>query len=184
MTDSYTNKPWFKGRVLFGLSISCITIIGLIVTPAVLYFTMQQDIGPTYAVGIRMLTGLRQDILYKALTISGITFLFMIIGILILAMLYSHLIAGPLYHLTQFVIKVTEGHLNERVRLRDKDVIHPVAKELNELVRVYHDKFQEIKKEVNTLETLAAKMDKGEETLSKIKKKAKEIHQLTEQFHL
>ncbi len=182
MTDIYTKKSWFKGRVLFGLSISCIT--GLVATLAVLYFTMQQDIGPTYAVGIKMLTGLRQNILYKALTIFGITFFFMIIGILILAMLYSHRIAGPLYRLTQFVKKVTEGHLNERVGLRDKDVIHPVAEELNKLVNVYHNKFQEIKKEVETLETLTAEMDKDEETLSKIKKKAKEIHQLTEQFQL
>ena len=182
MTDIYTKKSWIKARVLFGLSIFCIT--GLVAPLAVLYFTMRQDIGPTYAEGIKMLTGLKQDILYKALTIFGITFLFMIIGILILAMLYSHRIAGPLYQLTQFVKKVTKGHLNERVSIRATDVIHPVADELNELVRVYHNKFQEIKKEVEILETLTAKTDKGEETLSKIKKKAKDIHQLTEQFQL
>lgn len=182
MRNIYTKKSWFKSRVLFGLSISCIT--GFVATLAVLYFTMQQNIGPTYATGFKMLTALRQDILYKALTIFSITFLFIIIGILILAMLYSHQIAGPLFRLNQFVKKVTEGHLNERVSIRDKDVIHPVAEELNELVSVYHNKFQEIKKEVQTLETLAAKMDEGEENLSQIKKKAKEIHQLTDQFHL
>ena len=182
MTDIYTKKAWFKGRVLFGLSISCIA--GLVTTLAVLYLTMQQDIGPTYAVGIKMLTGLRQDILYKALTVFGITFLFMIIGILILSMLYSHRIAGPLYRLTLFVKKITEGHLNERVSLRETDVIHPMAGELNELVSAYQEKLQEIKKEVETLETLTDKMDKGDETLPQIKKKAKEIHQLTEQFQL
>ncbi len=182
MRNIYTHKSWFKSRVLFGLSIFCIT--GFVTTLAVLYFTMQQNIGPTYAIGIKMLTALRQDILYKALTIFGITFLFIIIGILILAMLYSHRITGPLYRLTQFVKKVTEGHLNERAGIRDTDVIHPVADELNELVSVYHNKFQEIKEEVKTLETLTAKMDTGEETLSKIKKKAKEIRQLTEQFQL
>jgi methyl-accepting chemotaxis protein len=182
MTDIYTEKSWFKGRVLLGLSISCIA--GLATTLTVLYLTMQQEIGPSYAVGIKMLTGLRQDILYKALTVFGITFLFMIIGILILAMLYSHQIAGPLYRLTQFVKNVTEGHLNKRVSLRDKDVIHPIAEELNELVSVYHEKLQEINKEVQTLETLTDKIDKGDKTLPQIKKKAKEIHQLTEQFQL
>lgn len=182
MTDIYTQKSWFKGRVLFGLSISCIA--GLVTTLTVLYLSMQQDIGPTYAVGIKMLTGLRQDILYKALTVFGITFFFMIIGILILTMLYSHRIAGPLYRLSQFVKKITEGHLSERVSLREKDVIHPMAEELNELVSVYHDKLQEIQREVETLETLAGKMDKDHEILPQIKRKAKDIHQLTEHFQL
>ncbi len=182
MTDIYTRKTWFKGRVLLSLCISCIA--GLITTLAILYSTMQQDIGPSYAVGIKMLSGLRQDILYKALTVFGITFFFMIIGILVLTMLYSHRIAGPLYRLSQFVKNVTEGHFDKRVSLREKDVIHPIAEELNELVSVYHVKLQNIKKEVETLETLTDKMEKGEEDLMQIKKKAKKIHHLTEQFQL
>ncbi len=182
MRNIYTDNSWFKSRVLFSLCIFFIT--GLVATLAVLYYTMHHDIGPTYAMGIKMLTALKQDIFYKALIIFGNIFLFMIIGILLLALLYSHRIAEPLYRLTQFVTKIIEGHLNERVSIRDKDIIQPVAAELNALVNVYHHQFQEIKKELQALEILAAGMDESEESLSEIKKKAKVIHQLTEQFQL
>jgi methyl-accepting chemotaxis protein len=182
MTEIYTRKTWFKGRVLLGLSISCIA--GLISTLAILYATMQQEIGPSYAVGIKMLTGLRQDIFYKAITVFGVTFFFMVTGILILSMLYSHRIAGPLYRLSQFVKKVTEGHLDKRVSLREKDVIHPIAEELNELVTCYHEKLQEINKEIELLETLTNEMEPDVVNLPQIKKQAKQIHQLTEQFQL
>lgn len=182
MTDIYTSKSRFKSRVFLGLSILCIA--GLVGTLTILYLTMQQDIGPTYAIGIKMLASVRHDIFLRTAIVFGVTFFFAAAGILTLSMLYSHRIAGPLYHLTQFTKKVTAGDLRKRVTLREKDVVHPVAEELNEMVAMYQEKLLTITEEVENLRQLGATSDGSDNTFRRIKSKAGDIYQLTEQFQL
>jgi len=60
--------------------------------------------------------------------IGAVIALFGIISIFI-----SHMVAGPLFHLKKSLSKVTEGDLNEVIRLRKWDDLKDVAEHVNEL---------------------------------------------------
>ncbi len=168
--------------MLTGLSL--VFIIALLATLGILYFTMLEPIGPSYGVGVGMLSGMRQEILYRALMVFGITFLVMAVGVIVISMFYSHRITGPLYRITQFVKELAGGKFDSRVRLREKDVIHPMAEELNGMVEKYQDNLKDIREEVAALERLAGGEDISRESLQQIKERAEKIHKVTNRYRL
>lgn len=72
-------------------------------------------------------------------TVSGIVF----IAVMVMGVLLSHHIAGPLYCIKKHIIQVTEGKTDlEPVKLRDGDFFVDLADSLNEMLdsRGFHEK--------------------------------------------
>ncbi len=72
------------GSYLWNLVLKCLLIFtgALALMAVAFYLTNQQDIGPTYGEGFRMLNQLREDIFYKSVLIYGVIVLLMLAGII------------------------------------------------------------------------------------------------------
>ena len=153
------------GSYLWNLVLKCLLIFagGLILMALVFYLTNQQDIGPTYGEGFRMLSRLREDIFYKSLLIYIGIVLLMLVGVIVISLFYSHRVAGPVYRLGLFADEIRDGHLENDVFLRQDDVIHPLAYEMNNLVAVYRQIVVELKHELEEIAVLQEKTANSDE---------------------
>lgn len=170
------------------LKCALIFIAGLFVTAGILYLIIQQPIGPTYGEAFKMLAQLQQDIFYKSVVIYTSTVLVMLAGIIVITLLYSHRVVGPVYRLGLFMSKVREGEINSQVFLRQTDVIHPLAHEVNIMMEEYSQTLQSINQELQQLEkhfdTLQAGQEASEETLKEIGERAGEISRIISKYKL
>lgn len=150
---AYRRSVILKSILIFGA--------GLLVTTAVLYLTVRQPIGPSYGEGFRMLAQLQNEIFYKSAIIYAITSLFILCGIIFLTLIYSHRVAGPVYRLSCYVKELGSGDFRSPVHIREKDVIHPIADEMNTMLEGYQQTLKNIKDEVQGLEQYAEKISEG-----------------------
>ena len=151
---------------------------GIILTTVVLYMAVRQPIGPTYGEGFRMLAQLQQDIVYKSAVIYAITVFVIVCFIVFLTLVYSHRIAGPVYRLTIFARTLCSGDFSSKVHLRHKDVLHPLADEMNDMVSRYGETFDTVQNEINNLEEYVKRLEDGqdsEEVWAAIEGKAEKI---------
>lgn len=129
ITRNYAYKLIVKCTIIF--------VIGAILTATILYFSIYKNPGTSYAESYRIISELRNKVLHKSLYIYGFSSLFIITGIILVAILYSHRVAGPVYRLEHYAQKIKNGHLSIEVKIRQKDAIHPVANELDNLTTKY-----------------------------------------------
>ncbi len=162
-----------------------IFVAGLIATAAIFYVMMQQPIGPTYGAGFKMLAALQQDIFYKSILIYASTVLLVIICIIVITLLYSHRVAGPVYRLTLFARQLRDGNFQSGVNLRRSDVVQPLAGEMNLMSEKFHRTLNDINWKIDELEQLTDKVGKDEkEKLAKIEERAEKIANIISQFKM
>ena len=140
-----------------------IFIAGLILTTVILYITVSQPIGPSYGEGFRMLAQLQQDIFSKSAVIYAITVFIIVCGIIFLTLIYSHRVAGPVYRLTHYARTLCSGDFRSNVHIREKDVIHPLADEMNTMVEQYRQTLNNVQEEMKSLDQFAAQVAEGKD---------------------
>lgn len=176
------------GSYLWNLVLKCLLIFtgALALMAVAFYLTNQQDIGPTYGEGFRMLNQLREDIFYKSVLIYGVIVLLMLAGIIAISLFYSHRVAGPVYRLGLFAAEIRDGNLKNDVFLRRDDVIHPLADEMNIMVDVYRRSVKEINNELAEIKALREKMTGGEErrVVEEIRDRVGKIQRIIARFQL
>jgi len=121
------------------LTVTVISIIavGVTVTGILLFISSQVFIGQTYTEGLKNLAQMKEILLQKSIIIYLATSFFIIGGIVLLTLFYSHRVAGPLYRLGVSARTIAGGDYTLRVKLRDRDVVHPLAESLNFLTEQY-----------------------------------------------
>ncbi|MBI5099723.1 MAG: methyl-accepting chemotaxis protein [Nitrospirae bacterium] len=149
------NKSYY-----YRLALRCIFILiaGAILTGVFLYFSLYREPGSSYAESYSIISALRAELFYKSTYLYITTLLFIIIGITIICLLYSHRVAGPIYRLGVFARKVASGDLTEAVTLRQKDAIYPIAEDLNGIIAMYREIIEQLEtkmKEVREMSSLA-----------------------------
>ncbi len=114
-----------------------------------------------------MLSLLKREVLVKSIIIYTFTLVLIVLGIVVITLLYSHRVVGPIYRLNQFMKKIVGADLSENVFLRKKDAIHPIADEINTLLDSYRIRLKNLEKKSNALRRITSqenreKIDKGE----------------------
>jgi methyl-accepting chemotaxis protein len=138
------------------VSLCIVTFLaGVLLTSAVIWFYIYREPAASYAENYRMLARLKGEIFYLSLVIYAVTSVFVIGGIAFLSLLYSHRVAGPLYKLGLFVHKTAVGDFTGSVALRRKDVIHPLAEEVNRLVAFYRAAVAQLETRTHELDSAA-----------------------------
>ena len=141
------------------LTCALIFIIGIIVAGGIFYLVTRLPLGPSYGEAFNMLSRFREEILFKSVVIYACTVFAVLVGIVAMTLLYSHRVAGPVFRLSQFLKKVREGEIGTPVSIRQKDVIHPLAHEVNAMVDWYRQKITIIKQELETIEKQAERLE-------------------------
>ena len=128
-------------------------IAGIGLTGIIFLISFQQTAGSSYSETFQLLSNIKQHIFLNTIIIYFIGFVFIVVGIILISLLYSHRIAGPVYRLTEFTKQISTGDFSNTVTLRANDTIKPLSGELNNLVSFYQNatnsllnSVQEIKK--------------------------------------
>jgi len=86
-------------------------------------------------------TGLKQTTLFSLvwppLVIAG---LLSVVLTLTFGLVYSHRIAGPLYHLKRVLREIREGKMVDEVRFREGDEFHDLAEEITRTILWFREK--------------------------------------------
>lgn len=164
-----------------------IFIAGLLITAGIFFLLMRQSIGPNYGEGFRLLAQLNRDIFSKSLVIYGSTVLVALGCIAVSIMLYSHRVAGPVYRLRIFAGRIAAGEVSARVTLRQTDVVHPLAVEMNRLSGSFRQTLTAVMQEMETLEKQADHLEKNQDrraALNEIRDGAGRISSLIGKYKL
>lgn len=138
-----------------------------------------------YSAVISIVSDIHETLISRTLKINVLFFVLITAGILILGILYTHRICGPLKRVQIFAKAVSEGRLDTRLSFRGKDVIHPFGETFNNMTEAYSNmvrrlatETKELKAAVRELESLSEEgrdIGPGIEKISEIDKKIKEV---------
>jgi len=137
-------------RNLFFISV-LVFAVGLALSATVLLFQINHPGGASYGESFSLLANLRRDLLHKALIIYTFALVCISIGIIVLALLYSHRVVGPVYRLTMVARKLAEGDFSQKASLRKKDVLWALAGDMNGFITRYRETIRDLKKTVGEM---------------------------------
>jgi methyl-accepting chemotaxis protein len=142
----------------FVLKSTLIFACGAVLTAAVFHLSLREP-GASYADSYKFLAELDSVLVSRSLVLFFFTLLLSIAGIIILAIVYSHRVAGALHKLGMHSKRIASGDLAASVRLRSTDVIHDLADDFNGISGRYRQLLVQL--EMKTRE-LGAVMDDQE----------------------
>ncbi len=124
------------------------------------YFFLQTHISldTHYGAVLSLISDYKSSLIAKSFTINISFFVLIIIGIVVLGILYSHKITGPLHRIKMYAKTIGEGNLGNHVGFRSADVIHPFAESINKLTDNYNTRLEELASETNKLREAATEL--------------------------
>lgn len=126
---------------------------GAMLAAAVLLLALHEQ-GTSYADSYKMLAELNNDLIGRSLLLFLFTLLLSTAGVIILAVVYSHRVAGALHRLGMHTHRIAAGDLAAAVRLRSTDVIQVLADDMNGLSGRYRDILADLEKRTRALSVL------------------------------
>lgn len=112
------------------LSLFLLAALGVWLNAYVHFSKLQPEIGDTQY--LSMLYALNRVIMVQLGT--------SLVLVAVVAILFSHLIAGPAYHLKKVMDLVRQGDMSQRVRLRKWDELKDVAESFNNMMDSFQKK--------------------------------------------
>ena len=97
------------------------------------YFRTYAELGDDYGSAISAIRHVRDSLMVETIRINIVFFFLIVSGVIIIGIIYTHRIAGPLYRIRMFAREVADGDLSGTLRFRKKDAVHPLADSLNTL---------------------------------------------------
>jgi methyl-accepting chemotaxis protein len=162
---------------------------GALLTAAVFYLALREQ-GASYADSYRLLADLDRVLVNKSLMLFSFTLLLSIAGIIILAIVYSHRVAGALHKLGMHTRRIASGDLAAAVRLRRTDVVHELADDFNDLSGRYRDVLGRLDSKTRELAAIMEDLEKHPPAAgdagptAKISERTDEIRELLRQIKL
>ncbi len=117
-----------------------------------LYRSSNVPLSPHYAAMFEEINKLRGSMLITTLKIQAFFYLFIAIGVVVLGIIHSHRVAGPLYRVKVYARALAEGKYEERINFRKKDVIHPLSSVLNEMAEKHQERLRTLTAKLTGLE--------------------------------
>jgi|GEM_PF-2326235 methyl-accepting chemotaxis protein len=149
------------------IKIVLIIIAGIVMASMILYVTAKTPLGFSYGEIITFVSTYKFEILKKSLYIYAIFTVLMLIGITVLSIIYSHRVAGPLYRVKKVANELAHGNFHVRIAFRKNDLLHDLAKSINQMAQSYETRnaqliknIEELQNEVNNLEAAIQANDK------------------------
>ncbi len=133
-----------------------------------LYLDIYRPLSTHYRAVVSIVSDIHDTLIIRTLKINVFFFGLITVGILILGILYTHRVCGPLKRVQISAKAVSEGRLDTRISFREKDAIHPFGDTFNDMAEAHSNvvkklslETKELKEAVQELEVLA---EEGKET--------------------
>ena len=164
---NYFVKRRFQG--LFVIKVVLALLLGLFLSMSVLVYYAGHTLTADYSSGAVSIKSTTAALLpYILLGNALAAALVVIVGVLI-AVLFSHKVAGPLYRFEKSIGAIKKGELTHRIRLRSDDHLNEMKDELNLLAEFFDHRIgamQELVEEFSSLmESYSGQDEKGREKI-------------------
>lgn len=140
------------------LLVLCIFIIGTAVSALLLHLNLNRPLNTHYSAVLSIITEIKETLVIKTLKINALFYLMISAGIVLLGIIYTHRIAGPLYRIKLYAKSVSEGKLDINLKFRKKDAVHLFAEALNLMTQGYHDRVTTLDSEIRELKDAAKEL--------------------------
>ncbi len=165
------SKSLPRGLLLLALGL----FVGFSVLAAVyLYSDVSRPLSTHYSAIVSILNDMHETLIIKTLKINALFFVLTFAGILILGIMYTHRVCGPLHKVELCSKSVAEGKIDTKIKFRKKDAIHAFGDIFNEMTNNYSDKVKELnaeadqlKKTITDIRNLAEKGESTEEDMER-----------------
>lgn len=124
-------------KIRFGLKFCMLTIAGMLALTIFIFFATAESLGTTYRSAIYTIYNLKVHIFplmfasfYSIFILAVVT-----VAIGVIAVFFSHKMAGPIYRLEKTFEAVASGDLTASANLRTGDQLTVLAEEVNAMVR-------------------------------------------------
>ncbi len=174
-----------KRQLSWKVLIIIATVVGLgaVVTYLLTYLSTDILIRGNYIQGLMALGASQKAILRKTLVVYSVAAVLVVTTLVVLLVFYSHRIAGPTVRLGRFARKVASGDLTERVTLRKRDLLKPVAEQMNGICDTYSGRLNDLRHKLDEIEALAMTMaNSGEVSRKDLEELAKKTKALIEEL--
>jgi methyl-accepting chemotaxis protein len=165
----------FQGKVILRLFLAVMG--GILLFTLLLAFFSADTMTISYS-DSDVQVGATPLMLFKSAVMANWIFIVLGGGVLVvLGIIISHRVAGPIYHFEKVLRGMAAGNLAETIHLRKKDEGKGLAKCFNLFNETMSEKLHSIKDDVEELEKILEQMSEGEEnteTLEELGRVAKE----------
>ncbi|MFH7319588.1 hypothetical protein ACHHRT_03130 [Desulfurivibrio sp. D14AmB] len=156
-----------------------------------LYLQTRASLEFHYSAVLLNLVQLQEELLFKSLLNSLIFFIVPCLLAALLLVIYSHRVAGPMFRVKQYLKGLGGQHGAQTLGFREKDVLHPLARAINEVQRRQQEDLGRISGGLEELEELlraaVAADDQGpppESLLAEMEQKCRENDRIMESIKL
>lgn len=104
---------------------------GLLSVLILYLYTYSEIGGASYYHALLTLKGLKENIVYAVIFTGGIVVILLTLATLLITIIGSHKIAGPIYRLERSLESIGSGNLSQKVKFRKHDAVHVLADYLN-----------------------------------------------------
>lgn len=153
----------------FIIKFCALVAMGSMISGFIIYYMSRTTVCTTFENSKLIIKSTADFILPAVLLSSVISIILIGIAAIIVTLLTSHKIAGPLYRLEKDVQEITSGNLKIAFRLRTGDEIRPLAVSLNDMVAAIRDRIAEVNKSLDNLESSSELSAKGEEKVRRMR---------------
>ncbi|MFZ3064697.1 MAG: HAMP domain-containing protein [Nitrospirota bacterium] len=187
---NYFIKKGFQAR--FILRFILVIFLGIIVSSGIVYYLTSKKIEEAYYRSHIKIASTGEIVYPILFTANTITVGIIIVITIIITLLISHKIAGPLYRIEKSIHEIGEGNLSFKIYLRAKDELITLAEIFNNMMVTLKGKIEKIQDAANYMDStvnqwvVIKKLDK--KALSKdvtaIRKRINEIEKVLATFKL
>jgi len=159
-----------RGGYLAGLiiAVSIVFTAGIVTASILIYYRTDQSLNIHYSAIISSLMSLRDTLFSLSIRISLLVSVLTVGGLLIIGILYTHRIAGPVYRLKMIASSISRGEIGERVKFRKRDAIHPVADAFNYMIDVLGSDIREMRSILREVDEYLDSVDPDSEDRDRI----------------
>jgi methyl-accepting chemotaxis protein len=159
---SYTRKNYFVKKEFqfrFILKFCLILLIGVVISTGLLFLFSQDTLTSSFDQSRLVIKSTGLAILPSVLYTNLITLGLITLATIIVTLLVSHKIAGPMFRFEKELKEIGAGDLTRRVTLRERDQVTDMADRLNNMIASLQDKVIEIQTEVEHIHKSASKQN-------------------------
>lgn len=187
---NYFIKKGFQAR--FILRFILVIFLGIMVSSGIVYYLTSKKIEEAYYRSHIKIASTGEIVYPIIFTANIITLSMIIIITIVITLLISHKIAGPLYRIEKSIHEIGKGNLSFKIYLRAKDELITLAEIFNNMIAKLKGKIEKIQDAANYMDStvnqwvVIKKLDK--KALSKdvtaIRKRINEIEKVLATFKL
>jgi methyl-accepting chemotaxis protein len=149
----YINRKFQAG---FILKFVLVLILGAILSVVVSMLTTQTTLTSSFEGSKLVIEKTSLAILPSVILTNVITTLVVGAVVIIITLLVSHKIAGPMFRFEKDLEEISQGNLQKQIHIRNGDQFGSVARNLNQMVEKLNEKLCEVRRELERIADEAA----------------------------